>query len=176
MGSTRTKLLATTLAAFAAGTGAAVIALPGVAAPGGGKSESAKKKGERQPLFGVLLGKKERDADGKKGAGDPDGRGSATAIIDLDTDELCYGLTVKDIGTPVAAHIHQGKRRQNGPVVVDLAPTFSGGDPGAASGCVAIDADLAMKIMRKPKKFYWNVHNAEYPAGALRDQLSVRRR
>jgi hypothetical protein len=37
---------------------------------------------------------------------------------------------------------------------------------------VAADADLIKAIIQSPQEYYVNVHNAEYPAGALRGQLS----
>ncbi len=70
------------------------------------------------PLYGVLNGQNEIGPNGKKRAGDPDGKGSASAIYD--EGRLCYGLTVKNIGNPTGAHIHRGKRNKNGPIVVRL--------------------------------------------------------
>ncbi len=85
-------------------------------------------------LFGSLSGLNEIGEDGERGAGDRNGRGSASAIID--GGRICYALTVKNIQDPVAAHIHRGGRTVNGPVVVEFeAP--SAGDPGASSGCTS---------------------------------------
>lgn len=115
------------------------------------------------PLFAVLLGENEIPA------GDPDGRGAANVIVD-DGSTLCFGLTVAEIDTPVAAHIHRGDKHENGPVVVTLTRP-SGGDPGASSGCVAADPDLLAEILAKPKDFYVNVHSTAFPGGAVRGQL-----
>src|SRR3954447_204329 len=84
---------------------------------------------QNRVLFAVLRGRNEIDAvTGKHGAGDADGRGTFTALID--GDQLCFGITVKNLDTPVAAHIHKARRNQNGAIVVPLtAPTA--GDPGA---------------------------------------------
>jgi hypothetical protein len=119
-------------------------------------------------LFAVMTGRKEVDTDGRRGAGDPDGRGSFTATID--GTQLCFGITVTNIDTPNAAHIHKGRPNQSGGIVVPLTPP-SGGDPGASSGCVAIAADLAAAISKNPTKYYANVHNAAFPGGAVRGQL-----
>ena len=164
-------VVGTALAAF-------VLVAGSIAAPGKPKGKSHAKsqagpKVEKRALFAVLTGRNEVDANGRKGAGDPDGRGSFTAIVD--GSELCFGITVKNIDQPTAAHIHRGKRKQNGPIVVGLTPP-SGGDPGASSGCVDVDPALGQEIVRKPRRFYANVHNAAFPNGAVRGQLFHRRR
>ncbi|MCA1708689.1 MAG: CHRD domain-containing protein [Actinobacteria bacterium] len=120
------------------------------------------------PLYGVLNGQKEVAPDGRKRAGDPDGKGSASAIYD--EGKLCYGLTVKNIGNPLGAHIHRGRRGKNGRIVVRLDPP-SKGDPGASSGCVKVSERLARSIIENPDSFYWNVHTSEYPNGAIRGQV-----
>ena len=63
-------------------------------------------------------------------------------------------------------HIHIGAEGIAGPVVQGLtAPT-----DGHSSGCVVNDA-LADALAADPGNYYVNVHNAEYPAGAVRGQL-----
>jgi hypothetical protein len=129
------------------------------------------KKLQDRVLFAVMTGRKEVDANGRRGAGDPNGRGSFTAIVD--GTKLCFGITVKDLGAaPVAAHIHGPARpNQNADIVVPLSAP-STGDPGASSGCVDVDAALAQAILKNPRKYYANVHTSQFPAGAVRGQLS----
>ena len=134
----------------------------------GGATAASGKDG---PLYGVLTGANEVSPTGQKKAGDPDGKGSASAIYD--EGKLCFALTVKNIGEPTGAHIHRGTSRKNGAVVVPLTPPADG-DPGASSGCVDVAADVARSILRNPHRFYWNVHTAEYPAGAIRGQVFAR--
>jgi CHRD domain len=119
-------------------------------------------------LFAVLSGRNEVGPNGRRGAGDPDGRGSFTAMID--GNQLCFGITVMNIDTPTAAHIHRGKPNEAGPIVVPLTQP-SAGDPGASSGCVTIDPALAAAILKNAHKYYANVHSGTYPAGAVRGQL-----
>jgi hypothetical protein len=142
---------------------AAASALGVSAALAGGKGKS------NAPLFAALKGKNEISAEtGKKGAGDPDGRGGATVLID--GTQLCFGITVTDISQPTAAHIHRGKKNENGPIVVNLTAP-STGDPGASSGCTTIAGDLAGDIRRHPRRFYVNVHTGDFLDGAVRGQL-----
>ena len=124
-------------------------------------------------LFSVMTGKKEVGPDGKRGAGDPDGRGSFTAQWEGNT--LCWGLTVKRIGDPVAAHIHPGTPGQNGPPLVTLTPPADG-SPGTSSDCTEVPAADARSIRRHPRRFYVNVHTADFQGGAVRGQLFARRR
>lgn len=99
--------------------------------------------------------------------GDPDGTGTALVRINPGQEQLCFTLTVSGIAPATAAHIHEAPAGSAGPVVVGLtAPTS-----GSSSGCVALDREEAMEIIRDPENYYVNVHNAEYPGGALRAQL-----
>ena len=43
---------------------------------------------------------------------------------------------------------------------------------GFSSGCVDVGRALAKEILKNPADYYVNVHNAEFPGGALRGQLS----
>jgi hypothetical protein len=132
---------------------------------------AAPKKLQGRVLFAVLTGRKEVDASGRRGAGDLNGRGSFTAIVD--GTKLCFGITVKDLGAaPTAAHIHGPARsNQNAAVLVPLSAPSSG-DPGASSGCVDVDPALAQAILKNPRKYYANVHTSQFPNGAVRGQLN----
>jgi hypothetical protein len=136
-------------------------------------TSGAASNGESKALFATLTGEKEVGPDGKKRAGDLDGLGSFTAIIE-DGTQICYGITVKDIATPTAAHIHIGSPSVAGPIVLPLQHPTSG-DPGASSECKPVDAELAQAILKEPHKYYVNVHNADFPGGAVRNQLSAQR-
>jgi hypothetical protein len=130
-------------------------------------------QGGDSALFAVLTGAKEVDATGAKGNGDRNGRGSFSAT--LDGRQLCYGIQVKNIGDPGAAHIHRGGRNVAGPVVQELEHPTSG-DPGASSACVRLSRSLARELRRHPKRYYVNVHNTAFPNGAVRGQLFAKAR
>jgi hypothetical protein len=125
----------------------------------------------RRPLFAALNGQNEIDQNGNRGAGDRNGGGSFGAVID--GRRLCYGLSVRDIQNPLAAHIHRGRRNENGPIVVTLNHPQTG-NPGASSGCTTISRDLVRRIRRNPTRYYVNVHTPRFPNGAIRGQLFSR--
>jgi CHRD domain len=133
-----------------------------VVAQGGGGSKS---------LFAVMTGAKEVRAG--ESAGDSDGRGSFSATLDGRT--LCYGIQVKNIANPVAAHIHTGGAEERGAVVVPLKQPGKG-DPGASAQCVRVSRSQAGSLNANPSSFYVNVHTAALPNGAVRGQLFGRSR
>jgi hypothetical protein len=125
----------------------------------------------RRPLFAAMNGQNEI-ANGDRGAGDRNGGGSFSAVID--GRELCYGLTVRDIEDPVAAHIHRGGANVNGPIVVPLESLPVSGDPGSSAGCATLTRRLVRQIRRNPGGFYVNVHTDDFPDGAIRGQMFSR--
>jgi hypothetical protein len=128
-------------------------------------------------LEASLRGRNEVAMDGSRAlAGDPNGRGYASVSgIDGDPTTLCYTLTVDKIEPATMAHIHKGAAGTNGPVVVNLAAP---GD-GDAADCLTegeagkfVGDQTVADILEHPEDYYVNVHNAEYPGGAIRGQLS----
>jgi hypothetical protein len=104
------------------------------------------------------------------GPGDPDGTGTATVRLNPGQEEVCWEIHVQNITLPATgAHIHVGTVSEAGPVVVALsAPDAT----GHSMGCTSADRDLIKAIIQNPENYYVNVHNADFPAGALRGQLS----
>jgi hypothetical protein len=101
--------------------------------------------------------------------GDPDGTGRATIRINPGQGQLCYTLRVAGIDPATAAHVHEAPAGVAGPPIVHLTPPTN----GTSQGCVPIGKEQAMEILRDPEEYYVNVHNAEFPSGALRGQLGM---
>ena len=136
-----------------------------------GLTPSVGAQGGDRAFFAAMSGAKEVDASGERGNGDRNGRGSFSAT--LDGRQLCYGIQVKNIDDPAAAHIHRGGRLVAGPVVQELVHPTSG-DPGSSTACVRLTRSLARELASNPGRFYVNVHNAAFPNGAVRGQLFAR--
>ncbi len=102
------------------------------------------------------------------GPGDPDGRGKAVVRVNDEKGKLCYVLTYSGIGEPNGAHIHKAPKGEAGAVVIAL---FGESTASPAEGCVAAEASVLKSIQRKPRAYYVNIHNEEFPGSALRAQL-----
>lgn len=100
---------------------------------------------------------------------DPDGMGTATFTVNPGQRRICYSIEVDNIAAPTAAHIHigaEGTAPPNNVVVPLQAPT-----DGDVEACVDVSRELAIAILKDPSNYYVNVHNADYPGGAVRGQL-----
>ena len=140
----------------------AALAALAIAGPASAAKLSGADQGGRQ-LATTLTGEQE-----VPGPGDPNGLGFAAVTLNPGQGLVCYELRVSGIAPATAAHIHEAPFGEAGDVVVTLgAPT-----DGSSSGCVEVDRALVKDILQNPSEYYVNVHNAEYPLGALRGQLS----
>jgi hypothetical protein len=146
---------------FAALLLAAIVALA-VAGPASAAKLGGADQGGRQ-LTTTLTGEQEVPEQG-----DLDGIGFATVTVNPGQGVLCYELSVSGIAPATAAHIHEAPVGVAGPVVLDLLPPTN----GSSSDCIDVDRTLAKDILKNPADYYVNVHNLEFPGGALRGQLS----
>lgn len=111
-------------------------------------------------------------ADQEVAGGDQDG--SASFQLDGHGSTVRYSLTWSGIAQPTKGHIHKGAIGTNGPVVVDLfaAPN---GLPASVTGVAGVVQNVqwpnAYRIETSPEDYYTNLHNAEFPDGAVRGQL-----
>jgi hypothetical protein len=105
--------------------------------------------------------------------GDPDGTG--TADFKLKTKrgkpkgKVCFDVTFQNIGAPFVAHIHPGEAGVNGPPLITLFEDTAFTSP--QEGCVKFARKQVKKIGKHPDEYYVNVHNEEFPDGAIRGQL-----
>jgi hypothetical protein len=99
---------------------------------------------------------------------DGDGFGAAGVLLNTRTGRVCFAIFVKHIEPATVAHIHRGAAGVNGPPVVLLDPPPTS---GFSAACVMATPAIAAEIAGNPGGFYVNVHNAEFPNGAVRGQL-----
>jgi hypothetical protein len=97
-----------------------------------------------------------------------DAGGSATLVLERSNNKLCFNLAWAGIGSPIAAHIHEGDGEIGGPAVL---PLFV--DEPKRSGCVKAHEALIGKISAAPCRYYIRLTTHRHPEGALRGQFSV---
>jgi hypothetical protein len=124
------------------------------------------------------------------GPGDKGASGLATFEVRPQQGWVCFNLRWEDIAAPTAAHIHFGVAGEAGPVVVPLFATSVSPDKGptlpdtlsGVKGCTnevvipegapfSSTTQLLRNIKRHPEEYYANVHNLDFPGGAIRGQL-----
>ena len=119
-------------------------------------------------LAGTMLTASLSGANEVPGPGDLDGSGTADLNLIPKKERICYTLTVENIEPATMAHIHKGASTEAGPILKGLkAPT-----EGDSQGCVRLARAKVMKIKNNPSGYYINVHNGDFPNGAVRGQLS----
>lgn len=132
-----------------------------------GRDGDRGKRGNGKLLTANLSGAKE-----VPGPGDEDGKGKAAVKVKPSDGTLCFALRWRDIDDPTAAHVHKAPKGEAGDIVVTL---FQG--EADESGCIEnLDEALLRDIKRNPREYYVNIHNAEFPDGAIRGQLKRGRR
>ena len=100
-------------------------------------------------------------------ATDTDGSGTAKLRLDRARKRVCFTITVRNIDDVVAAHIH---RHSDSSIVVDLITAPASGD--RFTGCTkGVGKALIRRILRRPRRYYVNVHTTPFPGGAIQGTL-----
>ena len=98
------------------------------------------------------------------------GSGTARLVLNPDQQKICYVIHVTGIELPATAtHIHRGAKGVIGPIIVTFTPPSA---QGASTGCTTAPKELIVAITQHPADYYVNVHNAKFPDGAVRGQLT----
>lgn len=102
---------------------------------------------------------------------DPDGSGTAHVTVNHGQQRVCWDITVANLDTLTAAHIHRGAATATGGIVVTF---FHFGSPIDLEGCTTspLNRALLKELIQHPERFYVNIHTTVYPGGAIRGQLS----
>jgi hypothetical protein len=101
--------------------------------------------------------------------GDPVATGTATVRLRAGQGQVCYRLSAENLPPASASHIHRGAAGASGPVVI---PLFTPNASGNAAGCIGASRTVVKAILAGPAGYYVNVHNGEFPGGAIRGQLT----
>jgi hypothetical protein len=109
------------------------------------------------------------DLSGDRSAGDPDGRG--VAAVGIDGGATRYYIWVTSVAEPTAAHIHEGAAGSIGEVVIDLEASFTEVANGVFVAHGEVNNGSTASVLADPGGFYVNVHNGEFPSGAIRGQV-----
>ena len=125
----------------------------------------------------VLTGENEVNSAGDPNQGDLDGLGKAKIRVNVAKDLVCFKLRWEGITSPDRAHIHDGPAGVNGPIVVTLFEGLVPSTINKVRGCTELadtpeNEALLRDIKENPGEYYVNLHNADFPGGALRGQLS----
>jgi CHRD domain/LPXTG cell wall anchor motif len=96
---------------------------------------------------------------------------SGTASVKVSDSQVCFNVQWSGVKA-TASHIHLAPKGKAGAIVV---PFFKSSTPLSAtskSGCTEVSATLAKAIATNPSAYYINVHDTQFPKGAIRGQLA----
>ena len=104
-------------------------------------------------------------------ATDPAASGTAKLRLDRAKKRVCFTIRVTNVEDVVAAHIHKGgKSVASGPIVVTLLHGPAAGNK--FTGCEKnVPRKMIRAILRRPRRYYVNVHSMEFAGGEVRGQL-----
>lgn len=111
------------------------------------------------------------DAGNCGSVGDQDGRATVDLTFSADESQVCWRIfDVTNVALPSTGwHVHRAPVGRNGPIVLPLGTVSRSGDTGCATG---VAVNLVRDMRANPGNYYVNLHNRQFPNGAIRGQLS----
>ena len=101
---------------------------------------------------------------------DPDGVGFVVVTLDPTAGTIAFTAFASNIVFPTTgSHIHRGPAGLNGPIIIPFNLPFADGI--SAGTLTGISASFIAEIIANPAGYYFNIHNAVHPGGAIRGQL-----
>ncbi|ACM57665.1 CHRD domain containing protein [Halorubrum lacusprofundi ATCC 49239] len=110
--------------------------------------------------------------------------GGCANLMPGEAGTLMVDLVLEDIECVTQAHIHEGERGEDGPVVAPLLeytgdvdgggngdPLTTRSDVPLIEGTVVDDPELVEAILNDPGAYYVNVHTVDNPGGEIRGQI-----
>ncbi|MFC4230328.1 CHRD domain-containing protein [Parasediminibacterium paludis] len=99
--------------------------------------------------------------------------GTASFML-MSDNSLVYTITVNNLASGdmfVAAHLHAGDAITSGPVILPLAPVFSG---GVGTGTTTnLRSTLVDSLKNDMNEIYFNAHTSQVGSGLIRGQLNT---
>lgn len=120
-----------------------------------------------------MSGAEECNSSGTCNVGDTDGSATGSITVNVGQDRVCWEFTnVANVAPVNRGHIHKAPAGLNGGIVVDFF-NVAAGTQGPLTGCTTapLGKALLVDIIQNPEAYYLNLHNADFPAGAVRGQL-----
>lgn len=133
-------------------------------------------------IFNVnMTGQKEVTAGGIPNQGDLDGFAIGTISLDSgtggNTGIITWNLDLGGLPTPPVTdfHIHTGAATTAGGVFIGMGVNTGAGDTLSATEFNGTRTGLSSAnintVLANPAGFYFNIHNGQFPSGAVRDQV-----
>jgi hypothetical protein len=124
-------------------------------------------------------GIKEVNAAGVPSQGDLDATAIGTVVLNNgtgtgNTGSATINVTLTNIDFPLSGHhIHQGPITSTGSIVLDFGSPETIRSGNILSGTISnLNATTINNAFANPLAFYYNIHNSQFPGGAVRDQLT----
>jgi hypothetical protein len=99
---------------------------------------------------------------------DPTAVGFAEVTVDTSSSTVSWAILAPDLANVIASHIHRGGTTIAGPIVIPFNQPFPN---GFSMGSASVAPDLIAELIANPANFYVNVHNTQFPGGAIRGPL-----